>query len=150
VAETTACKDDTLAASPNKASSTAHYQSLIDSFLKSRNSSLATSTLEFYQFLLTKASKVVGVNVSGLQIKTFLDNLPCSNGGRHGDFTVVLPIEPRWLTTTTSFGDFRSSSGHVFFAGLFTVKEVDADKRAIIGTPLIIGIPEMQSEPRNA
>jgi site-specific recombinase XerC len=50
---------------------------------------------------LTKASEVVGVNVRGLQIRTLLDNLPCSSSGRHGYFRALRAFY-NWLYSAKS------------------------------------------------
>jgi len=52
---------------------------------------------------------------------------------------VSLVINPRWITTSTAFVQFRPSSGQNQFAGLGIVNSVDG--RSMSVTPLIIGLP---------
>jgi len=57
----------------------------------------------------------------------------------HRDIKLILTIDPRWITTSTSFSYFRS--GRQYFAGLCMLKNVDTENKVAIGTPLIIGVP---------
>jgi hypothetical protein len=52
---------------------------------------------------------------------------------------LLLPIDPKWILTTTSWGAF--SAGHSSFAGACTIRSVDPQSKAIVATPLFIGIP---------
>lgn len=54
---------------------------------------------------------------------------------------IVLPINPRWITTSTAFGDFchRGLSSEVL-SGIFQVKFVDEAKAIVVGSPLLLGI----------
>tara|TARA_R110002124_G_scaffold164404_1_gene331777 strand:+ start:811 stop:1515 length:705 start_codon:yes stop_codon:yes gene_type:complete len=52
----------------------------------------------------------------------------------------VLPYDPRWVTTSTAFTQFRS--GHAMFGGLATIKEVDTATKTIIASPMIMGLPQ--------
>jgi hypothetical protein len=59
----------------------------------------------------------------------------------HGNFRVLLPIDPRFITTATAFSAF--TSGSTMMAGLFQVKERGgrAKRRGIIlGSPLVLGL----------
>jgi len=53
-----------------------------------------------------------------------------------------LSIDPRWVTTSTSFSTFREGWGR--FAGLATVKQVDAGIKTAYASPLFIGTPKLQ------
>lgn len=57
-----------------------------------------------------------------------------ANGAR-----VSLVIDPRWITTTTAFVQFRPPAGHGQFAGLGIINAVNNDSMSI--TPLVIGLP---------
>ena len=52
-----------------------------------------------------------------------------------------LSIDPRWVTTSTSFGTFREGWGR--FAGLATVKQVDRNAKTVHASPMFIGIPKL-------
>ncbi len=56
-------------------------------------------------------------------------------------FKVILTIDPKWITTTTSFVNFRPSGGIGQFAGIATFKQIDTVNNIVLATPLIIGIP---------
>jgi len=66
---------------------------------------------------------------------------PCVHA-RLGPNTLHLSIDPRWVTTTTSFSTFKEGWGR--FAGLATVKSVDASTRMIYASPMFVGIPKPQ------
>ncbi len=51
----------------------------------------------------------------------------------------TLIIDPRWITTTTAFVQFRPSGGRGNFAGFGIVNHVDETRISI--TPLVIGLP---------
>lgn len=53
-------------------------------------------------------------------------------------FKLILTIDPTWLTTTTSFVNFRMGRGN--FAGIATIKDVLIVDKIIIATPLLIGL----------
>lgn len=65
---------------------------------------------------------------------------------KYNDFTLHLSIDPRWITTTTAFANFRPSGGIGRFAGFCTIKQVDIENKVIFATPLIIGIPKSPFE----
>lgn len=56
------------------------------------------------------------------------------------DYKVILNIDPRWLTTVTSFVNMRSGNGK--FAGLCTIKDIYHEEKVIVATPIIIGVPK--------
>lgn len=58
------------------------------------------------------------------------------------DQKVVLPLDPRWVTTSTAFVHF--TSGRASFAGVGLLRAIDA-KLAII-SPLVIGSPPLSPE----
>ena len=57
---------------------------------------------------------------------------------------LVLPIDPKWITSTTGFAEFRPSGGKGRFAGACTVAQVDLVAKTVVATPLFIGIPRSQ------
>lgn len=58
-----------------------------------------------------------------------------------GDFKAILVVDPRWITTTTAFVQFRPSGGKGQFAGLGIVNSCDAVTNVLSVTPLLIGLP---------
>ena len=54
-----------------------------------------------------------------------------------GNQKLILHLDPKWLTTTTSFVNF--SSGHVSVAGVALIKEID--NYNIFASPLVLGTP---------
>lgn len=52
---------------------------------------------------------------------------------------VTLIIDPRWVTTTTAFVQFRPSGGKGNFAGFGLVNAIDHERASV--TPLVIGLP---------
>jgi hypothetical protein len=52
---------------------------------------------------------------------------------------ITMVVDPRWITTTTAFVQFRPSGGQNQFAGLGLVNSADDDSMSI--TPLVIGLP---------
>lgn len=55
-------------------------------------------------------------------------------------YKLVMPIDPRWLTTTTA--GVHLSSGQGVFSGLCIVNSVNEAKRTILCSPLVIGHPK--------
>ncbi|KZB52429.1 HNH endonuclease [Thalassospira xiamenensis] len=60
--------------------------------------------------------------------------------GRVGQLKVILAYDPRWITTTTAYGEFNR--GNSSFKGLGIVKEVDTEQGLIFLSPLLIGLPK--------
>jgi len=54
---------------------------------------------------------------------------------------LVLPLDPRWITTSTAFVDFSPPGGIGDFAGQFTLKQSLETEKMAIGTPIVIGTP---------
>ena len=69
---------------------------LLTKFLSSRRQGISPQTIEFYECYLTYARSVVGIDIAGQEIKRFIDNLSCSNGGRHA-YCRVLRAFYNWL-----------------------------------------------------
>ena len=74
---------------------------LLSNFIQSRRQGLSPHTLHFYQAYLTRASVVVGLNVTGQNIAQFLDSLQCSNGGKHAYYR-ALRASYNWLYSRKS------------------------------------------------
>ncbi len=55
------------------------------------------------------------------------------------EYRFIMTVNPKWITFATAFVNL---SGHVSCAGLCTIKGYDPDKKYIIATPLILGIPK--------
>jgi len=56
---------------------------LVARFISSRRDGLSPLTIKNYRLYLRLASDVVGLNVTGQDIQTFLTTRRCSNGGKH-------------------------------------------------------------------
>jgi len=74
---------------------------LLTSFLKSRRQGLSSETIRFYCGYLNLARSVIGVNVTGQEIRQFLDNLGCSNGGKHAYYRTLRAFY-HWLYSPKS------------------------------------------------
>lgn len=55
-------------------------------------------------------------------------------------YKFVMPIDPRWLTTTTA--GVHLSSGQGVFSGLCIVNSVNEAKKVVICSPLVLGHPK--------
>jgi hypothetical protein len=55
------------------------------------------------------------------------------------NFTLILNIDPRWITTSTAFTLFRS--GQSTFSGLARIANVDYENRRMSATPWVVGLP---------
>lgn len=56
-----------------------------------------------------------------------------------GQRKITLIVDPRWITTTTAFVQFRPSGGRGDFAGIGLVNAIRDDSVSV--TPLVIGLP---------
>jgi len=74
---------------------------LLTEFLKSRRQGLSPNSLKFHRDYLNLAYRVIGVNVTGREIAQFLDELPCSYGGKHAYFR-TLRVFYNWLYSPRS------------------------------------------------
>ena len=74
---------------------------LVNKFLASRRQSLSPKTLELYECYLTLAKEVMGAEVTGQEVNRFLDNLSCSNGGKHA-YYLSLRAFYNWLYSPKS------------------------------------------------
>lgn len=61
---------------------------------------------------------------------------------RFGTWTLVLNIDPNWITTTTAYTLFRPSGGHTVFTGLARITSVDLGSGIMTATALAIGQPD--------
>lgn len=57
-----------------------------------------------------------------------------------GPWRVVAVYDPKWVTTTTAYVEFRG--GNRRFAGVGIVKEVNRADHLVLVSPLVIGIPK--------
>jgi site-specific recombinase XerD len=74
---------------------------LVTKFIASRRQGLSPRTLEFYQGYLRRAKKVIGISVTGEDIRGFLDNRECSNGGKHAYYRALRAFY-NWLYSPKS------------------------------------------------
>lgn len=56
------------------------------------------------------------------------------------NFTFILNVDPKWITTATAFSLFSPPSGQSTFSGLARITNVDYENRLLFGTPLVIGL----------
>jgi hypothetical protein len=56
-------------------------------------------------------------------------------------WTLVLNINPRWITTDTAYGLFRPSGGHSLFTGFSRITDVDLENGRMTATALAVGQP---------
>jgi hypothetical protein len=60
---------------------------------------------------------------------------------RHSDTKVLLAIDPRWLTTSTTFHDLTGRGKTATLSGLIQLKQIDKRANLAVCTPLIFGLP---------
>lgn len=56
-------------------------------------------------------------------------------------YRVNVKIDPRWITTSTAFCEFRPPGGKNTFAGLGIINSIDHTARIASVTPYVIGLP---------
>jgi hypothetical protein len=61
---------------------------------------------------------------------------------RFKKWTLVLNVDPRWITTTTAFTLFRPQSGSSVFTGFGRIHSVDLENMRMTATALAIGVPQ--------
>lgn len=61
---------------------------------------------------------------------------------RFADWTLVMLIEPTWITTSTAYTLFRPSGGHTVFTGLARITNVDLEEGVMTATALAMGQPD--------
>ncbi len=74
---------------------------LLSDFIRSRRQGLSPRTIDFYKRMLTNAGLAVGVHVTGQDIQCFLNDLQCTNGGKHGYYRALRTFY-RWLYSPRS------------------------------------------------
>ncbi len=74
---------------------------LLSDFIKSRRQGLSPRTIDFYTRILSNASPALGIDISGQNIQQFLNNLQCTNDGRHGYYRALRTFY-RWLYSPKS------------------------------------------------
>ncbi len=74
---------------------------LLSDFIKSRRQGLSPRTIDFYKRMLTNASPAFGIDIIGQDIQRFLNNLQCTNGGKHGYYRALRTFY-RWLYSPKS------------------------------------------------
>ncbi|MFC1911699.1 tyrosine-type recombinase/integrase [Chloroflexota bacterium] len=77
------------------------FKQLLNTFVESRRQGLSQTTIDTYEGYLNRAKCVVGTEVSGRQIKLFIDSLRCSNGGKHSYYR-TLRVFYNWLYSRKS------------------------------------------------
>ena len=76
-------------------------QKLPKSFLESRRDGLSPQTLQFYEGYLNLAHVVIGIHVTGQDIRQFLNSLQCTNGGKHAYYRTLRAFY-NWLYSSKS------------------------------------------------
>ena len=74
---------------------------LLNNFIKSRREGLSPQTIKSYRLYLGLAKSVAGINHTGQDIAHFLDNLACSNGGKHAYYRCLRAFY-NWLYSPKS------------------------------------------------
>ncbi len=74
---------------------------LVSNFLKSRREGLSPRSIEFYSGYLRLANPIIGLHIRGQDIAQFLDNLGCSNGGKHAYYRTLRAFY-NWLYSRKS------------------------------------------------
>jgi len=93
---------------------------LVSKFIQSRRQGLSPETICYYQKYLTRASIVVGIDVTGQDIAHFIRSLNCSGGGKHAYF--------RALRTFCNYL-YSPKSGYGFNSQNNPILMVDSPKR---------------------
>jgi site-specific recombinase XerD len=74
---------------------------LIDRFIASRRDGLSLQTIHGYRAYLTRASEVIGANVTGNDLQRFLAERRCTQGGKHAYYR-ALRVFYNWLYSRKS------------------------------------------------
>jgi len=85
---------------------------LVSNFLKSRRQGLSPCSIEFYNGCLRLASPIIGLQVRGQDIAHFLDNLGCSNGGKHAYYRALRAFY-NWLYSRKSGYNLNSQDNPI-------------------------------------
>ncbi|UCG82587.1 MAG: tyrosine-type recombinase/integrase, partial [Dehalococcoidia bacterium] len=96
------------------------WRNALDLFIKSRREGISPNTIRDYRITLSKALKVLGLTPSTAKIKTFLNSLHCSMGGKYGYFKDIRAFY-NWLYSPRSGLPFQPQNNPVTW--------VDAPKR---------------------
>lgn len=60
---------------------------------------------------------------------------------RFEGWSLVININPKWITTDTAYGLFRPTGGASTFTGFARISDVDLDNRVILASAFAIGLP---------
>ena len=74
---------------------------LVSKFLASRRQGLSSRTIQYYRDTLRLAASIIGLKICCQDIKAFLDNLGCSNGGKHAYYRALRAFY-NWLYSPKS------------------------------------------------
>jgi len=74
---------------------------LVSNFLASRRQGLSPQTLQYYRNTLRLANSIIGLGIKCQEIEAFLDNLGCSNGGKHAYYRALRAFY-NWLYSPKS------------------------------------------------
>ena len=85
---------------------------LVSNFLKSRREGLSPRSIEFYDGYLRLANPIIGLQVSGQDIAQFLNNLGCTNGGKHAYYRVLRAFY-NWLYSRKSGYNLNSQDNPI-------------------------------------
>jgi hypothetical protein len=53
----------------------------------------------------------------------------------------VMPLDPRWITTTSAFSLLRGHPARTRLSGLGLVREVDDRRQRVLASPIVLGLP---------
>lgn len=106
--------------------------------IKQFNKKLIGTMVSFKHSFYTKNVPGIDIIKQNFSIKGDIDRDPCIYYKIHNKIKFLLQIDPKWLTSSTSFTTFKSGRGT--FSGVGIIKDVK--QGYIIATPLFIGIPK--------
>jgi hypothetical protein len=94
--------------------------------------------VSFYQNCRTKNGVIDKDEIDDRWIMEFNEKKSPHFYIKIGKIKFIFPYDPRWVTTTTAYCDFRSGSR--IFAGVGIVKHVSDDLTKVIVSPLLVGL----------
>ena len=84
-------------------------QKLTNDFFQSRRDGLSPETLKFYRGYLNLSESVIGIGVSGQQIRQFINTLQCSSAGKHAYYRTLRAFY-NWLYSPKSGYGFKAQN----------------------------------------
>lgn len=108
--------------------------------LTTLNNSLRGSLIYFSERYYAKNVPALNVAMAGSVLTGRIEKDPHIHFKWAGN-KIILPIDPRWITTSTAFGDFcHQGCSSAILSGIFQAKYFDRSKAFLVGSPLLLGI----------